>query len=213
MNPEEIAKLLAKAVESAIGKETPAPAPANAGLADLAKAVQGINDRLENLDKVVVKNEPETPDAKIDALTKTVTDLAGLVAKVASGEKIEKKDEPLDLTKMTQEQFDAKVLSVAKSLIKGKTDEEPDGEGKEDLATLLKTLVSGKEADSELEIDLDDVEMEDVAGNALGKKARSSRKELDDWFGKKLSGMEDRMMGSSAAEDDDEDDNDEGDED
>lgn len=212
MNPEQIAELLQKAVSSALnktvtGNEKPEQGNHNdsEALANLAKAVTGINDRLDNLDKVAVKQEPETVETQVQKLGKTVENLAGMVSKIAKGEKIEPKDEPMDFSKMTKEQFNELVTECAKGLIKNKTQDSPGGEGKEDLASVLKSLASGKSED-DVELEMDEIETEDVAGNKLSKKARASRQQLDNWFGKKFGASVEKHMGAADDNDDDDDD-------
>ena len=202
MTPEQIAELLQKSVKSALNKESaPTPAPAADGtgqaVADLAKAVSAINEKIDTLSKVAVTKEPETVDTKIDSLASIVKDLTSTVTKIAAGEKVEPKDEMLDLSKISKADF----KDLLKDMV-GAQESTPEGEGKEDLATILKSIVAGKE-DENLDIDLDAVEVEDVAGNKLSKKARDSRQDLDAWFGKKLNGSVERHLG---VEDEDSDD-------
>lgn len=215
MNPEQIAELLNKTVDAVINKQTATQQPTGnsdekvtGAIADLSKAVSAINTNLENLKKVAVVKEPETTESQMEKLVGIVANLTDKVNKIASGEKIEPADEPLDLSKMTKGQF----LKMVAEAAKGANGEEasPDGEGKDDLKSLLKSIVTGKNADDEdgLDINLDEVEVEDRAGNKLNKKARTGRKALDDWFGKVIGDSSARHLGidGDAADDDDDDD-------
>jgi len=169
-----LADVVAKALTPVAAKED-----SNLAIGDMAKAISAIADKVDTLSSSVVMKEVETPEDKIEALTKTVGSLAEVVTKLASGETIEKEAE---LPK-TPAELNALIAKAVKSAVEG--EEEPDGEGSDtDLEKSLKNKDSEK---VEKDIDLSSIEKVDRAGNVLTDEKRIARKSLDDYFLQKIS--------------------------
>lgn len=179
MNPEEIQKVLEKAIAGAIKPEEKTEKNDNAAISEMAKAVQAIAKKVDDLDKTAQKKEIETPETAIEKLSKTIENLQKTVEEIKNP--VNDEDKPIDLNKMTKKEF-AEYIS---GIVNPKPTEKPKGKGKE----TQKTILDNADDNDEIDIDLNGIETHDQAGNALTDEQRLARKNLDEALGAKLTGI------------------------
>lgn len=189
LTPEQIQELLTKTIESAMKGEAPvveksANAEVMAAIANLTKAVSGINERVEQLDKQAVKTVTETTDDKIAGLAKSIEALA---KKIEGTPEVPEADQPIEGMKKGD-----MLKMIEAAIAKAVPTPSVKGHGKE----ILKAA-----ADGTLEIETAD----EVEGEVAKTSKLSDVEQLDEYFGKSLEGMMNkRGMGSAETEEDDE---------
>ena len=186
MDPKEIQAILEKAIASAV-KPVEKDNKVDENFANIAKAVQAVSAKVDNLEKVAVKNEPETAETQIQKLAKSVEEIAKTIEAIKNPVKDE--DKPMDFSKMTQKQFSEMIAGI----VKPKSEETPKGKGKESMKSILDNAAD----EDEVDIDLSGIDTHDEAGNELTEQQRLARKNLDEYLGAKLGNLSSKSVGNS----------------
>lgn len=202
MDEKQIQAILEKAISTALTGSNPQSAPTttdnNQVSMALGKAIEALNAKIDNLEKVAVKQEPETVESQVSKLAKIVEELGNKIEKIGKGE-TEEEEKPLE--NLTTKSLNKMIEDVIANTLNKNNVKKPKGEKTDDLSK----IIGGASDDEEIEIDFENVETEDAAGNTLSKEKRVKRAELDNFFGKIISN---KLQSRGLVENDDDDEDD-----
>jgi hypothetical protein len=191
MDPKEIQAILEKAIAAATKQPEKADNKVEENISNLAKAVQAIVGKIDNLEKVAVRKEVETPETAVQKIATTVADLVKKIDEMKNPVKDE--DKPMDFSKMTKKEFS----ELLKGMLKPEVKNTPAGKGKDSINDVIEKSVNDED---EVEVDVSEIESHDVAGNELTDKQRLARKQLDEFLGAKLGNFS-KKYGEDTSED------------